>query len=78
MKDKDKNNNNYDRLTIKLSANQMQKMKDMKVVFKVSYSTMVRTMIDAYFKEHDDVIEKLIDDYYIKNKLNKNFKEEGE
>lgn len=56
-----------DRLTVKLTPYLMQKLVDMKAVFKVSYSVIVRTMMEAYFEEHDEVIEKLIDDFYEKN-----------
>lgn len=56
-----------DRLTVKLTPYLMQKLIDMKAVFKVSYSVIVRTMMEAYFEEHDEVIEKLIDDFYEKN-----------
>lgn len=57
-----------DRLTVKLTPYLMQKLIDMKAVFKVSYSVIVRTMMEAYLEEHDEVIEKLIDDFYEKNR----------
>ena len=42
-----------DRLTVKLTPYLMQKLIDMKAVFKVSYSVIVRTMMEAYFDEHE-------------------------
>ena len=66
-----------DRLTVKLTPYLMQKLIDMKAVFKVSYSVIVRTMMEAYFEEHDEVIEKLIDDFYEKNNPEKKHQKNG-
>lgn len=55
-------------MTVKLNPYLMQKLKDMKLVFEINYSTIVRTMMEAYFEKHSEVIDKLIEDFYEKNK----------
>ena len=60
--------NRMNRMTVKLNPYLTQKLKDMKLVFKINYSTLIRTMMEAYFEKHSEVIDKLIEDYYEKNK----------
>lgn len=53
------NGNRKERITVRLSPNQMQVLKELKEGLHTSYSMLVRTIICDFITKNEDVLERI-------------------